>query len=276
VQRGGPSTGLPTKTEQADLFQALYGRNGESPVIVLATSTPSDCFEFAYMASKLALEHMTPVILLSDGYVGNGSEPWKFPSVKDLPNIEPPIMKPGVENWQPYERDAKRKARMWAIPGTQGYEHRVGGLEKDYVTGNVSYDAENHEKMVKVRQEKVEQVAHFIPDLEVFGKQDGDLLVVGWGGTYGALRTAVIQHGRHSIAHAHFNYINPLPKNTLEVFKRFDRILVCELNTGQFCKYLRGLFPECQFEKFNKVQGLPFTTSELVDRISGILTIQTT
>lgn len=271
VQRGGPSTGLPTKTEQADLLQALYGRNGESPAIIIATSTPSDCFEFTYMACKIALEHMTPVILLSDGYLGNGSEPWKMPKMENMPEIKAPVLKPGVKDWQPYERDADRKARLWAIPGVPGYEHRIGGLEKDFISGDVSYDPVNHEKMVKMREEKVMNVANFIPELEVFGKHEGDLLVVGWGGTYGALRTAVSQLSAQSVAHAHFNYIKPLPKNTAEVFKRFKKILVCELNLGQFCKYLRGIYPEFDFIPYNKVQGMPFTTSELMTEFQNNL-----
>ena len=271
VQRGGPSTGLPTKTEQADLMQALYGRNGECPAIVLAASTPSDCFLYAYMASKLTLEHMTPVILLTDGYLGNGSEPWNIPNTKSLPDINPPVLKPGVKDWEPYERDAKRMARMWAIPGTPEYEHRIGGLEKDFVTGAVSYDAENHEKMVHIREEKVQKVADFIPKLDVFGKQSGELLVIGWGGTFGALRTSVSQMSSNSIAHAHFNYIKPLPKNTKDVFSRYNRIVVCELNMGQFCSYLRGIFPEFNFEPINKVQGLPFTTTELTEKFTEIL-----
>ncbi|MEQ8323438.1 MAG: 2-oxoacid:acceptor oxidoreductase subunit alpha [Vicingaceae bacterium] len=271
VQRGGPSTGLPTKTEQADLLQALYGRNGESPCIVLAASTPSDCFHFAYMAAKLAMEHMTPVILLTDGYLGNGSEPWQFPKMSSMPDIKPPILKPGVKDWEPYERDAKRMARMWAIPGVEGYEHRIGGLEKDFHTGEVSYDPDNHEKMVETREEKVQNVANFIPNLEVYGQQTGDLLVVGWGGTYGALRTAVSQMGAYSIAHAHFNYIKPLPKNTVEVFKRYKQIIVCELNKGQFTKYLRGLYPEFSFIPLNKIKGMPFTTLELTEKFTEIL-----
>ncbi len=271
VQRGGPSTGLPTKTEQADLLQALYGRNGESPCIIIAASTPSDCFEYTYMASKLAMEHMTPVVLLTDGYLGNGSEPWKMPKMKDMPDITPPVLKEGVEDWQPYERDAKRMARQWAVPGTPGYEHRIGGLEKDFVTGNVSYDPENHEKMVKMREEKVQNVSKFIPKLEVYGKVKGDLLVIGWGGTYGALRTSVSQLSNKSIAHAHFNYIKPLPKNTKEVFKRYKKIVVCELNMGQFCKYLRGIYPDIDFIPYNKVQGQPFTTTELNEEFTKLL-----
>ena len=271
VQRGGPSTGLPTKTEQADLLQAVWGRNGESPCVVLAASTPSDCFEFTYRACKIAVEHMTPVVLLTDGYLGNGSEPWKMPKMKDLPKITPPVLKPGVKDWQPYERDAEKLARLWAIPGTPGYEHRIGGLEKDFITGNVSYDPENHEKMVRMREEKVQHVTNFIPNLEVYGKQEGDLLVVGWGGTYGALRTAVSQMSSQSIAHAHFNYIKPLPKNTIDVFKRYKKIVVCELNLGQFTKYLRSIYPEIEFQQYNKIQGLPFTTAELTEKFSNIL-----
>ena len=268
VQRGGPSTGLPTKTEQADLLQALYGRNGESPAIILAASTPSDCFYYTYMACKLALEHMTPVILLTDGYLGNGSEPWKMPKMKSLPDIKAPVLKEGVKDWQPYERDAERMARQWAKPGVPGYEHRIGGLEKDFETGNVSYDPENHERMIQMRENKVQHVSNFIPKLDVYGKVEGDLLVLGWGGTFGSLRTAVAQMSNQSIAHAHFNYIKPLPKNTTEVFKRFKKILVCELNLGQFCKYLRGAYPEFEFIPYNKVQGLPFTTAELTEEFT--------
>ncbi|HAW51981.1 MAG TPA: 2-oxoacid:acceptor oxidoreductase subunit alpha [Flavobacteriales bacterium] len=271
VQRGGPSTGLPTKTEQADLIQAVYGRNGESPAIVMAASTPSDCFDFAFMAAKISVEHMTPVILLTDGYLGNGSEPWKIPNMKSLPDITPPILKEGVKDWEPYERDAERMARLWALPGTPGYEHRIGGLEKDFLTGDVSYVPENHEKMVRMREEKVQHVANFIPELEVYGKHEGDLLVVGWGGTYGSLRTAVSQMGTANIAHAHFNYIKPLPKNTLEVFGRYSKIVVCELNLGQFTKYLRGIFPEITFMQYNKIQGLPFTTDELTTKFKEII-----
>src|SRR5690606_16287810 len=189
VQRGGPSTGLPTKTEQSDLMQAVYGRNGESPVIVIAASTPSNCFDFAYLAAKLALEHMTPVILLTDGFIANGAEPWKIKNVEELPAIQPNFVK-DTENWKPYNRDAQRLARKWAIPGMEGFEHRIGGLEKQDESGNVSYEPENHEKMVKLRQEKVNRVAQFIPELEVKGAQGGDLLIVGWGGTYGSILTA--------------------------------------------------------------------------------------
>jgi 2-oxoglutarate ferredoxin oxidoreductase subunit alpha len=271
VQRGGPSTGLPTKTEQADLMQALYGRNGESPAIVMCTSSPSDCFEITYTACKIALEHMTPVILLSDGYVGNGSEPWKIPNMDSFPVIEAPVAEKEIEDWSPYWRDEVKLARKWAIPGTKGLEHRLGGLEKDYKSGNVSYDPENHEKMVRTREEKVQRVANFIPDLDVFGPEEADLLIVGWGGTFGSLRTVTTEMHVESMAHAHFNFIKPLPKNTAEVFSRYKKILVCELNMGQFCKYLRGEFPQFDFHSFTKIQGQPFFTAELKEKIEATL-----
>lgn len=273
VQRGGPSTGLPTKTEQSDLLQALYGRNGASPVIVIAASTPANCFDYAYMASKLALEHMTPVILLTDGYLGNGSQPWKVKTMKDLPDIKPNLVpKSKMETWMPYERDSK-KARFWAIPGQAGLEHRIGGLEKDELTGNISYDPINHEKMVKIREEKINKVADYIPKLEIDGSQEGDLLVVGWGGTYGSLLSAIKQLNiiGVEIGLAHFNYINPLPKNTAEVFKKFKNIIVCELNDGQFLRVLRGIHPEFKYEAYNKVQGLPFTVAELTQLFTNKL-----
>lgn len=273
VQRGGPSTGLPTKTEQADLLQALWGRNGESPMIVMAASSPSNCFEYAFSAAKLALEHMTPVILLSDGFIANGSEPWKVPSMADYPAIVPPIVPEGTENYMPYERDAQRLARRWAIPGTKGLEHRIGGLEKDFLKGHPSNEPQNHQRMVDLRAEKVARVANFIPPLDVIGKQEGegDVLVVGWGGTYGHLYTAVreLQAMDKDVSLAHFNYINPLPKNTGDVLKRFKKIIVCELNLGQFANYLRMLFPEISFAQYNKVQGLPFTVVELVEKIKN-------
>ena len=223
------------------------------------------------MAAKISMEHMTPVILLTDGYLGNGSEPWKIPPLKGMPNIDPPILKEGVKDWEPYERDAKRMARLWAIPGTPGYEHRIGGLEKDFLTGDVSYVPENHERMIRKREEKVQNVANFIPDLEVFGQQSCELLVVGWGGTYGSLRTAVSQMGSSNIAHAHFNYIKPLPKNSKEVFSRYSKIIVCELNLGQFTHYLRANYPDIEFTQFNKVQGLPFTADELINKFKELL-----
>ena len=272
VQRGGPSTGLPTKTEQSDLFQALYGRNGESPVIVIAASTPANCFDWAYEASKLALEHNTPVVLLSDGYLGNGAEPWKIKSVKDMPNIRPLVAAEG-EEYQPYARSSSTLARRHAIPGTPGLEHRLGGLEKDFITGNVSYDPENHQKMSKVREEKVKKAAEFIPNQEVFGDTKGDLLIVGWGGTYGHLYSSVkqLQKEGKNISLAQFNYINPLPKNTADIFKNFKKIVVCEINNGQFVNYLRMKHPEFKYEQFNRIQGLPFQTSDLKKHFNNLL-----
>ena len=274
VQRGGPSTGLPTKTEQSDLLQAMYGRNGESPVIVIAASTPANCFNFAYEAAKLALEHMTPVILLTDGYIANGSEPWKIKTVADMPAIKNNKIKEVKENWHPYDRDGLTLARNWAIPGTPGLEHRIGGLEKDRVTGNVSYVPENHEYMTKMRAEKIKRVENYIPELTTEFAESGDLLVIGWGGTYGSLHSAVKQineEGYSTIGFAHFNYINPLPKNTEEVFKKFKKIIVCELNTGQFAKILRINFSGFEFLQLNKVQGLPFGNSELTEKFKQLV-----
>ncbi len=272
VQRGGPSTGLPTKTEQSDLFQALYGRNGESPVIVVAASTPGNCFDWAYEASKLTLEHNTPVVLLTDGYLGNGAEPWKIKLVKDMPNITPLVAIEG-EEYHPYARSTSTLARQHAIPGTPGLEHRLGGLEKDFITGNVSYDPENHQKMSIIRQEKVERVAEFIPNQEIIGDEKGDLLVVGWGGTYGHLYSSVKQLRKEgkSISLAQFNYINPLPKNTADILKNFKKIVVCEINNGQFVNYLRMKHPDFKYQQFNRIQGLPFQTSELIEHFNNLL-----
>lgn len=265
VQRGGPSTGLPTKTEQADINIAVYGRNSESPAVVLAASTPANCFDFAYFAAKIAMEHMTPVILLTDGYLANGSEPWKFPKTADLPPIT--LREPHKDNgvYYPYVRDTETLARGWAVPGTPGFEHRIGGLEKQDKTGNVSYDPQNHEKMVRTRAEKIERVANYIPELEVQGNGDGKLLVVGWGGTFGGLRTAVteLQHSNRKIDFVHFNYINPLPKNTKAVFEKYSKILVCELNMGQFASLLRSKFPGLNILSYTKIQGQPFLVTEL-------------
>ena len=273
VQRGGPSTGLPTKTEQSDLMQALYGRNGESPVAVIAASTPADCFDYSFEASRIALEHMTPVILLTDGYLGNGSAPWKIVKMDELPTITPPIVKEGTENWEPYARDDKKHARTWALPGTPGLEHRIGGLEKDGKTGNVSYVPENHEQMTHERQTKIEKIADFIPDLQVEGAQEGELLVIGWGGTKGSLLSTVLDMNEEgqSIGLAHFNYINPLQKNVKDILGRYKKIIVAELNLGQFANYLRMSFPEFNYKQYNKVQGLPFTTIELKDAFNKIL-----
>ncbi len=265
VQRGGPSTGLPTKTEQSDLMQALYGRNGESPVVVIAASTPSNCFNYAFESAKIALEHMTPVILLTDGFLANGSEPWKIAEMKDLPQIFPPIAKEGTLDYQPYRRNAENLVRQWAIPGTPGLEHRLGGLEKIDGTGNVSYLADNHELMVKYRAEKVQRVANYIPDQTIFGDEDAEICMVGWGGTYGHLITTMeeLREEGMKIAVVHFNYILPLPKNTKEVLSKFKKRLVCELNAGQFVNYLRMMHPELHYYQHNKIQGLPFTTAEL-------------
>ncbi|WP_242133731.1 2-oxoacid:acceptor oxidoreductase subunit alpha [Aestuariivivens marinum] len=274
VQRGGPSTGLPTKTEQSDLLQALYGRNGESPVIVIAASTPANCFDYAFQAAKLSLEHMTPVILLTDGYIANGSAPWKIKSVNEMPEIKHKIIKEASEDWHPYDRDEDSLARNWAVPGTPGLEHRVGGLEKDRISGNVSYVPENHEYMTKKRAEKVKRVQNYIPELKTEFANEGDLLVVGWGGTYGSLHSAVKhmnENGHKNIGYAHFNYINPLPKNTEAVLKRFKKIVVCELNSGQFVKVLKMNFDGLNLTQFNKIQGLPFGNQELEEKFKQLL-----
>ena len=274
VQRGGPSTGLPTKTEQSDLMQALWGRNGECPVPVIAASTPSDCFHYAFLAGKYAMEHMTPVILLTDGFIANGSQPWKIPSMSDYPRITPPIISRVPEGgFLPYARDAKRLARQWAIPGTKGLEHRVGGLEKDFLKGSVSHNPENHQRMVDIRAAKVKRLQEFFPKQTVVGPSKGDVLVVGWGGTKGHLLTAVnkMQAEGKSVSLCHFNFINPLPKGVREIFKRFKRIVVCELNSGQLANYLRMELQEFNYEQYNKVQGLPFTVTELVDKFNSML-----
>ncbi|NOQ25640.1 MAG: 2-oxoacid:acceptor oxidoreductase subunit alpha [Bacteroidales bacterium] len=273
VQRGGPSTGLPTKPEQSDLMQALYGRNGESPVVVMAASTPSDCFHYAFKAAQIALEHMTPVILLTDGFIANGSEPWRIPKMSEYPDIKAPLVKAGTKDWQPYARDVEKLARTWAVPGTKGLEHRIGGLEKDFITGAVSHDPVNHEKMTNIREEKVQRVSDFIPKLKVEGDESGDLLVVGWGGTYGHLATAVaeLQKENKKVSLAHFNYIKPLPSNVKEVFDKFEKIIVCEINLGQFADYLRMNLPEYKYLQYNKMQGLPFTTIELEKHFNKLL-----
>ncbi len=272
VQRGGPSTGLPTKTEQSDLMQALYGRNGECPAVVIAASTPSNCFQYAFESAKFSLEHMTPVILLTDGFLANGSEPWKIPSMKSLPEIKPPYAKQG-EKYQPYARDEKKLSRFWAIPGTPGLEHRVGGLEKMNVTGTVSYIPENHQVMSDLREEKVARIQNDIPKQTVYGDEKGDLLVVGWGGTYGHLYNAVknMRQEGHKVSHCHFNYINPLPSNVAEIFARFKYIVVCEINYGQFANYLRIKHQQFNYLQYNKLMGLPFTVNELEECFTKIL-----
>lgn len=272
VQRGGPSTGLPTKTEQSDLLQALYGRNGESPVVVIAASAPANCFNYAFTAAKIAVEHMTPVILLTDAYLANGSEPWKIPAIKDLPEIKPPYADKNDSPFMPYKRDCEKLVRSLAIPGTPGFEHRIGGLEKT-IKGTVSYIPENHEQMVKTRADKVARVADEIPDLLVFGEKQGDLLLTGWGGTEGYLMTAAseLQAEGYNVSQTCFNFINPLPKNVKEVFSKFKKIAVAELNLGQFADYLRIKFPEFSYNKINKVQGMPFTIKEIKDNCIKIL-----
>ncbi|MBP1673738.1 MAG: korA [Bacteroidetes bacterium] len=272
VQRAGPSTGMPTKSEQSDLNMALFGRNGEAPCIVMAAGSPSDCFYAAYNAAKYAMETMSPVILLTDGNTGQGSELFRIPKVADLPAINPPIAKPNDPDYQPYRRDPETLVRQWAIPGTEGLRHRIGGLEKTDGLGLVSTDPMNHQKMVDYRQEKINRLAQRIPQQEVFGAEDAETLIISWGGTRGAVYTAVkeaMANGK-KVAHAHFSYIMPLPTNTAEVLSKYKNILVCELNSGQFANYLRMTHPEFVYKQYNKIQGLPFTVQELVNAINNI------
>lgn len=275
VQRGGPSTGLPTKTEQSDLMQALYGRNGEAPVPVVAAATPSDCFNMVFEATRIAVEHMTPVFFLSDGYIANGAEPWKFPSADQLKEIKPLFAKErneGDEKFLPYKRTEKL-SREWAIPGTKGLEHRIGGIEKQHETGNISYDPENHQFMVNMREAKVEKIADYIPLQDIdSGNEKGKLLVVGWGSTYGAIKTAVreMRSQGYDVSHAHIRYLRPFPKNLGDILNSFDQILVPEMNKGQLVKVLRDkyLVPAIGF---NKVQGVPFMAAELKQKIKELL-----
>ncbi|MBI2427725.1 MAG: 2-oxoacid:acceptor oxidoreductase subunit alpha [Ignavibacteriales bacterium] len=271
VQRGGPSTGLPTKTEQADLLQAVYGRNGEAPVPVISASTPSDCFNTAVEASRIALKYMTPVMMLTDGYLANGSEPWLLPSVKDIPEIAPKF-RTDPDGYMPYRRDEITLSREWAIPGTPGLEHRIGGLEKQDVTGNVNYEPENHERMIRLRAEKVERIANDIPLAQVEGDEKGELLVVGWGGTYGTIKTAVERKRKEgkSVSQLHLKYINPLQKNVGEILYNFKHILVPEINMGQLIKILRSKFLVPAIA-LNKVQGLPYRSIEIEEKIDEIL-----
>ena len=275
VQRGGPSTGLPTKSEQTDLLQALYGRNGESPVVVLAASTPTNCFDMAFQAAKIALEHMTPVILLTDAFIANGSSSWRIPDMSEYPDIKPNYVKPEMlnENWKPYKRDPETFVRYWAFPGTVGFMHRLGGLEKDSETSAISTDPNNHQRMTNLRQAKIDYIANCIPALEVKGNPDADLLVVGWGGTYGHLFSAVneLNGEGKKVALAHFNYINPLPANTAEVLKRYKKIVVCEQNNGQFATQLCGKIPGLVVSRFNQVQGQPFMVSELKEHFIKLM-----
>ncbi len=273
VQRAGPSTGMPTKTEQADLFQAMYGRNSETPVVVLAAATPADCFHMAYEACRIALRHMIPVILLSDSYLANASEPWRLPKLEELVPIENHKITENKGGFHPFEIvDPETMARGWAVPGTPGLEHRVGGLEKDALTGEVSYDAENHEHMVRRRQRKVDAVADFIPPVSPFGDEHGDLLVLGWGSTYGAIRVAVerVRKKDHPVAHLHLRHLNPFPKNLGEVLVRFQKVLVPEINLGQLARIIRSEYL-IDTISYSKVQGKPFTTGEIEEKVLEVL-----
>ena len=276
VQRGGPSTGLPTKSEQTDLLQALYGRNGESPVVVLAASTPTNCFDMAFAASKIALEHMTPVILLTDAFIANGSSAWRIPEMEEYPEIHPQYVYNDLlkDNWKPYKRNPETNVRYWAIPGTEGFMHRLGGLEKDCITSAISTDPANHQTMTDMRQAKIDYIANEIPELEILGNPEADLLVVGWGGTYGHLYSAVESMNAigKKVAMVHFNYINPMPKNTEEILRQYKKIVVCELNNGQFATQLCAKIPGLtNVSRFNKVQGQPFMVSELTDHFSKLM-----
>jgi 2-oxoglutarate ferredoxin oxidoreductase subunit alpha len=278
VQRSGPSTGMPTKSEQTDLNQALYGRNGESPLVVLAAASPTDCFESAFEASKIALEHMTPVVLLTDGYIANGSSAWRIPDMKDYPEIKPPYVekyyKGDPEGWRPYVRDEESLVRYWGVPGTPGFMHRIGGLEKDKLTGVISSNPENHQYMVDTRRKKIEKIADFIPEQKVVGDKDADTLIVGWGGTYGHLLEAMlrIQTTGRKVAFAHFRHISPLPKNTHDLLKKYKRVIVAEQNDGQFAAYLTGRFEDLgNIRRFNRVEGQPFKVSELVEEFTKMM-----
>ena len=271
VQRGGPSTGMPTKTEQADLLQALFGRNGEAPIPVIAASTPVDCFNAAFESARIAMEYMTPVVLLSDAYVANGSEPWLIPSMDDLPEIKTHIKIDGT-NFQPFKRNEEQLARDWGLPGTPGMEHRVGGLEKDEHTGNVSYDPINHHRMTELRYEKINKIADSIPEIVPHGAKSGDILVLGWGSTYGAIRTAVNEAIKDckSVAHAHLSYLNPFPKNLGEILLKYRYILIPEMNFGQLLMLIRNKYL-INAKGLNKVHGKPFTVSEIYSGINDII-----
>jgi 2-oxoglutarate ferredoxin oxidoreductase subunit alpha len=275
VQRGGPSTGLPTKTEQSDLLQAYYGRNGECPMPVIASSTPSDCFEMIYEAARISVQHMTPVIFLSDGYIANGAEPWKFPVADDLPPIEVKFkteLGDGEEKFQPYLRDEKL-VRPWAVPGTKALEHRVGGLEKQNITGNVNYEPENHQLMIKIRQEKVDKIADYIPEQKLdSGPDKGKILVLGWGSTYGAIKSALaeLQAEGHAVSHAHIRYMRPFPRNLGEMMKNFEQVLIPEINNGQLIKIIRDVY-FVDAKGYNKIMGVPITKSEMIDVLKKML-----
>ena len=276
VQRGGPSTGMPTKSEQTDLMQALYGRNGESPLVVVAATTPTDCFDMAYWAAKLAVEHMTPVILLTDAFIANGSAAWRIPDyMNDFPDIKPNYVSnyQGEAVWKAYRRNKETFVRYWATPGMEGFAHRIGGLEKDYDTSAISTDPKNHQKMVQTRQAKIDKIADFIPEVEVLGDEDdAELLIVGWGGTFGHLHEVmdIMRHNGHKVALAHFRFISPLPKNTAEVLKRYPKVVVAEQNNGQFANYLRSKVDDFTPYRFNRVKGQPFIVSRLVEEFTHI------
>ena len=269
VQRAGPCTGMPTKTEQADLNEALYGRNGESPMVVIAAHSPAHCFDTAFMAARIALERMVPVLMLSEGFLGNGSEPWRIPSMSDYPEIHPNYVPSGCDAYKPFERDAETFSRKWAVPGMPGFEHRVGGLEKNHA-GVLSNDPDNHELMVRERAAKVAAVASMIPELKVEGEESGGILIVGWGGTYGHILSAFeeLRNEGRKVSFAHFDFICPLPANTEEVFRRFRRIIVCELNSGQFASYLRSMLPGHEYLQCNRIQGQTFLVKDIVDCIN--------
>jgi len=275
VQRGGPSTGLPTKTEQTDLMQALYGRNGESPLCVVAAATPTDCFRMAFEAARIALEHLTPVILLTDAFIANGSSAWRVPDESDYPTIHPHTLTPDVleKGWTAYQRDPESLVRYWALPGTEGAQHRVGGLEKDFNTSVISTDGANHELMVQTRREKIARIARDIPPLHVQGDPAAKTILVGWGGTYGHLLAAANELNSHGtpVALAHFRYINPLPANALEVLRRYDNIIVAELNTGMFADYLQSKLPGCFIRRINKIEGQPFLVHEITEGVKQII-----
>ena len=275
VQRGGPSTGMPTKSEQTDLMQTLYGRNGESPVVVLAAATPVDCFDMAFWAGKLAVEHMTPVVLLTDGFIANGSSAWKIPDLSKYPEIKPNYVSnyKGEAPWKAYRRDVDSLSRYWAVPGMEGFTHRIGGLEKDFDTSSISTEPKNHQKMVITRQAKIDNIANVIPDIEVLGDSDAELLLVGWGGTYGHLYEAmeIMQSKGKKVALAHFRYINPLPKNTADVLKRYKKVIVAEQNNGQFANYLRSKVDGFNPYKFNRIKGQPFVIGRLVEEFTKII-----
>ena len=272
IQRGGPSTGLPTKTEQSDLFQAMYGRNGECPCVVIAPNSPSDCFDTAFEAARITLEHMIPVMLLSDGYIANGSEPWKIPDVKKLPKINNNIINSKSDDFMPYKHNPKTLARQWALPGSEGLEHRIGGLEKSDGSGNVDYDPENHHFMTLQRQKKVDIIADFIPEAEIFGNKKGKLLVLSWGGVYGSVKSAVskAQELKYSVSHVHLKYLNPFPKNLGNIVNSFEKILIPELNLGQLLMIIRSKFL-VDAVGYNKVAGKPFSSSEVFEKIESTL-----